>query len=412
MDKIFAPENRGTLLTVLVAALGYFVDVFDLLLFSIVRIQSLKDLGVAEEDLLHIGVNMINTQMAGLLVGGLLWGVIGDKWGRLSVLFSSIALYSIANIANGFVQTVEQYAVLRFISGVGLAGELGVGVTLASEIMPRHLRGLGTTFIATIGVLGATAAATVADMTDWRTAYIIGGVMGIALLILRLNVKESLLFTKTAKTKETAARGNLLLFFRDRALLQKYLLIILIGAPIWAVVGIFITFTPEFAKSMNLTITPTAGNAVLYCYIGLALGDCFSGLLSQRLQSRRKSVAISLSLLVLATSLFLFTQTDSLAYYYATCVFLGFAAGYWAMFVQMGAEQFGTNIRATAATSIPNMVRGLTIPMAFCFRQAIPSLGVIHSGLTVVFLTILIAAFSLWRIRETFHVDLDYTDGK
>jgi MFS family permease len=397
-------------LTILVSALGYFVDIFDLLLFSIVRVQSLKDLGVAEADLLSVGIHLLNAQMAGLLLGGLVWGVIGDKYGRVSVLFGSILFYSLGSIGNGFVTNVGQYALLRFISGLGLAGELGICVTLASELLPRGLRGLGTTFIATIGVLGATAAALVADKVGWRDAYIIGGVMGLGLLVLRLKVRESALYLKMEKEKKDPKRGNLLLFFRKPDLLRRYIKVILIGAPIWAVVGIFITFTPEFAKDFGMAVLPNAGTAVFYCYIGLAFGDMFSGLLSQILGSRRKSIAVSLCLLIFFTALFVTVRSDSLSVYYGLCGLLGFAAGYWAMFVQVGAEQFGTNLRATAATSIPNVVRGLTIPMAAGFHALIPSLGVTGSGLAVVTLVAVMAFVALWNVRETFHADLDYLD--
>ena len=402
--------DKLIVLTILVSALGYFVDIFDLLLFSIVRVQSLKDLGVAEVDLLTVGIQLLNAQMAGLLLGGLVWGVIGDKYGRISVLFGSILFYSLGSIGNGFAANVGQYALLRFISGLGLAGELGICVTLASELLPRGIRGLGTTFIATIGVLGATAAALVADKVGWRDAYIIGGVLGLGLLVLRLKVRESALYLKMEKEKKDLKRGNLLMFFHRPDLLRRYIKVILIGAPIWAVVGIFITFTPEFAKDFGMTVLPNAGTAVFYCYIGLAFGDMFSGLLSQILGSRRKSIAVSLCLLIAFTGLFVTVRSDSLAIYYGLCGLLGLGTGYWAMFVQLGAEQFGTNLRATAATSIPNVVRGLTIPMAAGFHALIPSFGVTGSGLAVVASAVILAFIALWNVRETFHADLDYLD--
>lgn len=412
LGKAGMTMDRTVMLTVVVAALGYFVDVFDLLLFGIVRTQSLKDLGVAESDLLPVGITLLNIQMAGLLIGGLLWGVLGDRMGRLSVLFGSILLYSLANIANAFITDVDQYAVLRFIAGVGLAGELGAGVTLASELLPRHWRGLGTTFIASIGVLGATVAAVVANMTDWRTAYIIGGVIGLALLVLRINVRESGMYLEmAAKKTAAAARGSLSLLLCKPELLKRYVAVILVGAPIWATVGLFILFTPEFAKDFGMTVKPTAGMAVFYCYIGLAFGDMFSGVLSQILKSRRKSVAVSLTLLSLFALLFSFVHRDSLTFYYFVCSLLGVGAGYWAMFVQMGAEQFGTNIRATAATSIPNLVRGLTIPMTAGFHALIPALGVTGAGLAVMGTTLALAFSSLLTLRETFATDLDYLES-
>lgn len=403
-DKVIA-------LTILVSALGYFVDVFDLLLFSIVRIQSLKDLGVAEADLLSVGIHLLNAQMAGLLLGGIAWGIIGDKYGRVSVLFGSIILYSIGNLCNGFVTTIEQYTVLRFITGLGLAGELGVGITLASELLPRSTRGLGTTFIAAIGVMGAVAAALLADFTDWRTAYIAGGIMGLCLLALRVKVRESGLYHKMAAAEKNIPRGNVTLFFKKPELLRRYIMVVLIGAPIWATVGILITFTPEFAKDFGMTVIPSTGQAVLYCYIGETCSNALVGILSQYLRSRRKAIAICLGLLVIITTVFMTVHTDSLAAYYGMCGLLGMGAGYWSMFIQIGAEQFGTNIRATAATSIPNVVRGLTIPIAAGFHAAIPYLGVTGSGAAVMAGTITLAFIALWQTRETFHVDLDYIEG-
>ncbi len=402
--------DRAALMTIVVAALGYFVDIFDLLMFSIVRVQSLKDLGVPDDQILETGIFLINTQMAGLLVGGILWGIWGDKMGRISVLFGSILLYSVANIANGFIHDVNNYAILRFIAGVGLAGELGAGVTLASELFPRAWRGLGTTFIASIGVSGAVFAGMVHHYTgDWRMCYIIGGCMGLALLVLRINVRESGMFEKT-KQVSNVARGNFLMLFTRRKLFIRYLAVILIGAPLWGIVGLFITFTPEFAKDFGMTVLPTAGTAVAACYGGLFVGDALSGLLSQYLRSRRKAVAICLVFMSFAIAAYVMAPHETLFEYYSLCFLLGVGAGYWAMFVQMGAEQFGTNIRATAATSIPNMVRGFIIPITGAFHALIPFLGVTLAGVTVLAVMISLAFLSLLVLRETFHEDLDYVE--
>lgn len=403
----FKAIDRATLLTIIVAALGYFVDIFDLLLFSIVRIESLRDLGLEGDELMTQGIFLINVQMAGLLFGGIFWGVWGDKFGRVSVLFGSILLYSIANIANSFVQSVEMYAVLRFIAGIGLAGELGAGVTLASELLPRKFRGLGTTFIAAIGVLGATLAAVVAELTDWRTAYMVGGLMGLGLLALRINVRESSLFENM---KHSVAKGNVMLFFTRFDCFKRYIAVILVGAPIWGVVSLFVTFTPEFARDMGLSIAPKAGTAVLACYAGLAVGDVLSGLISQYLQSRRKAVAVFLGLTMVFVALYVLFPKDSLFVYYALCFILGVGAGYWAMFVQMGAEQFGTNIRATAAISIPNMVRAMVIPITTGFHFLSPTLGIVSAGVTVMGLLIALAFGSLLVLKETFSTDLNYIE--
>lgn len=401
--------ERATMLTIFVASLGYFVDIFDLLLFSIVRIASLKDLGVPDAELLSTGIVLINMQMAGLLIGGLIWGVWGDRMGRVSVLFGSILLYSLANIANGFVTDVNQYAILRLISGIGLAGELGAGVTLASELLPRGLRGLGTTFIATIGILGAIMAATVAEVADWRTAYVIGGVMGLTLLGLRLQIRESRMYEGAAERKGEISRGNLAMLLRP-ALLKKYIAVVLVGAPIWGVVGLFITFTPEFAKAFGMSEIPKAGTAVLFCYLGLALGDMLSGLLSQYLGSRKRAVMTFMGLTAFFTALYVLIPHDSLQIYYLTCFLLGIGAGYWAMFVQMGAEQFGTNIRATAATSIPNMVRACTIPATASFHALVPALGVTAAGVTILAIMLTLALIALSSLKETFDTDLDYVE--
>jgi putative MFS transporter len=403
--------DRAVLFTILVAALGYFVDIFDLLLFAIVRVQSLKDLGVAPDALLSTGINLLNAQMAGLLIGGFLWGMVGDRMGRVKVLFGSILLYSIANIANGYVHSVDLYMALRFIAGIGLAGELGAGVTLASELLPKKWRGLGTTFIASIGVAGAMLAATLAEITDWRTAYIVGGCMGLGLLALRFKVRESGMYEKIETTKKPVLRGRVSMLFLNPVLLKRYLSVILIGAPLWTMIGLFITFTPEFARDMGMTDIPTAGKAVFYCYFGLVFGDAFIGLLSQKLQSRRKAVAVSLSLLIVMTALYVGIPGKTPGVYYALCFALGISVGYWAMFVQMGAEQFGTNIRATAATTIPNVVRAITIPVTFAFRGLIDHLGVTTSGVVVLGFTLMLAFIALYNLRETFGEDLDYVEG-
>ena len=283
---------------VIVAALGYFVDIYDLLLFSIVRVPSLKYLGVPEGELLEKGVFLINMQMAGMLIGGILWGVLGDKKGRLSVLFGSIVLYSLANIANGFVTGVEQYAVLRFIAGIGLAGELGAGITLVSEILPKEIRGYGTALVASVGVLGAVLAYFVADLFDWQIAYFIGGGLGLLLLLLRVSVFESGIF-KDLKEKPVT-RGNFFSLFTSSRQFYKYLNCILIGLPIWFVIGILVTFSPEFGKALGVAAPIKAGKAIMFAYIGLSLGDFSSGFLSQSLGSRRRVVL----LFILLTTLF------------------------------------------------------------------------------------------------------------
>lgn len=393
---------------VIVAALGYFVDIYDLLLFSIVRVPSLKYLQVPESELLDTGIHLINMQMIGMLVGGVLWGIIGDKKGRLSVLFGSIVLYSLANIANGFVQTVDQYAILRFIAGVGLAGELGAGITLVAEILPKEIRGYGTTLVASVGVLGAVLAYFVADLFDWQIAYFIGGGLGLALLLLRVGVFESGIF-KEVKAKDVS-RGNFFKLFSSGSQMLKYLRCIFIGLPIWFVIGILITFSPEFGKAMGIDIPIIAGKSVMFSYIGLSMGDMCSGLLSQLLQSRKKVVLIFILLTTFFVLIYLTVPLQSSFVFYLICWCLGFSIGYWALFVTIAAEQFGTNIRATVATTVPNFVRGSVYGTTLLFTSLKGNFSVLQSAGIVGAITIVIALFALWKMGETFHKDMNFLE--
>lgn len=393
---------------VIVAALGYFVDIYDLLLFSIVRIPSLRALGVPAEQLLDQGVYLINMQMGGMLVGGILWGILGDKRGRLSVLFGSILLYSLANIANGLVTTVDQYALLRLIAGIGLAGELGAGITLVAEILPKEIRGYGTSIVASVGVLGAVLAYFVADMFDWRMAYIIGGGLGVALLVLRFNVFESGMFSRAKE--ENISRGNFFALFTSTTKLMKYVRCIMIGLPIWFVIGILLTFSPEFGKVLGIAVPIQAGKAVMFGYIGLSLGDLSSGLLSQYLKSRRKVVMIFLLLTGLAMAMFLLQNAKSEVLFYSLCLFLGFSIGFWALFVTISAEQFGTNMRATVATTVPNFVRGSVNIFTPLFLLGKGYWGVTSTAGIVGAFTILLALIALWKMEETFSKDLNYLE--
>lgn len=417
MKPILTPEpsttNRSVVslllqLPVLVAALGYLVDMYDLFLFSVVRVPSLKALGVDGDRLLSEGILLLNSQMAGMLIGGIFWGILGDKKGRLSVLFGSILLYSLANIANGFVTSLNQYALLRFIAGVGLAGELGAGITLVTEILPKEIRGYGTTLVATMGVLGAILAYFIADLFDWRISYFIGGGMGLLLLILRVNVLESRIFTKTKQ--RALERGNIAMLVSSKTRLAKYVQCILVGLPIWFVVGILITFSPEFGKALGLSAPVVAGKAVMLSFSGQVFGDIVSGFLSQALQSRKRVIRLFMLLSLTFILVYLLAPVSDLTLFYAVCVFLGFANGYWTLFVTIAAELFGTNLRATVATTIPNFVRGATIPLSALFIQLKPALGTIYSALTVGVLTIAVALIALAFLDETFTKDMDYVE--
>jgi MFS family permease len=393
---------------VVVAALGYFVDIYDLLLFSIVRIPSLKGLGVSEADLFDQGEFLLRVQMAGLLVGGIIWGIMGDKRGRLSVLFGSILLYSLANIANGFVTSVDQYAWLRFIAGIGLAGELGAGITLVSEVLPTRLRGYGTTLVATVGLLGAVLANVIAKHFDWQIAYFIGGGLGLLLLIARISVFESGMFL-TLK-EQTVERGNFISLFTNYDRFKRFMNCILIGLPIWFTIGILITFSPEFAREVGLKESIIAGDSVMFSYLGLAAGDMSSGVLSQWFRSRRKIVFFFVLVTLAFILMYLYPPVVSPIFFYFSCFCLGFGIGYWALFVTIAAEQFGTNLRSTVATTVPNFIRGTVVPLTFAFKFLRDEIGVITGAVIVGIFTIAIALLALNSLSETFGKDLDFVE--
>src|SRR3989339_304692 len=396
-------------LPVIVIAMGYFVDIYDLILFGVVRVESLGELGLNKEEITSWGTIILNAQMAGMLIGGILWGILGDKKGRLSVLFASIVLYSAANFLNAFVTNVEQYALLRFIAGVGLAGELGAGVTLVAEILPKELRGYGVMSIAAFGVLGVVAANIVAEHFAWRNAYIIGGVLGFLLLILRFRVKESAIFEH--HVSDDVKRGHFFSLFSKKKLLSKYIKAIVIGMPLWYVVGVLVMFSPEFATALSIQGEVSAGTALMYCYIGLSIGDLASGYLSQKMRSR-KGAYIIFMVLSLASVISYFMLSGATASSFYTCVFfLGVFCGYWALFITMAAEQFGTNIRATVATTVPNFVRGSVVPITSSFMLLKESMGVLGSAAIVGSVVFTIALVALYFTRETFHEDLDYIEA-
>ncbi|CAG5070756.1 Putative niacin/nicotinamide transporter NaiP [Dyadobacter sp. CECT 9623] len=407
------PTSRPSLLSqlmqvpVIVAALGYLVDMYDLFLFSVVRVPSLKALNVPDDQLLTEGITLLNYQMAGMLIGGVLWGVIADKKGRLSVLFGSIIMYSLANIGNGFVTSLDQYAILRFIAGVGLAGELGAGITLVTEVLPKEIRGYGTTLVATLGVMGAILAYFVADMFAWRISYFVGGGMGLLLLVLRFNVFESGMF-KHVKEK-AVDRGNIMMILTNGKRFGKYMMAILVGLPIWFVVGILITFSPEFGAAKGI-IGINAGKAVMIAFSGQVGGDIVSGLLSQYLKSRKKVIRLFILLsLAMVIGYLLIPMTDLFSFY-LLCGLLGFCNGYWTLFITIAAELFGTNLRATVATTVPNFVRGATIPLAALFVSFKPDLGVIQSALVIGVATSAVALLALYYLEETFTKDMDFIE--
>ena len=395
---------------VVVAALGYFVDIYDLLLFSIIRVESLRSLQLTEVQILTQGEGIIQWQMWGLLLGGIIWGIMGDKKGRLSVLFGSILLYSLANVANGFVQTVDQYKIIRFIAGIGLAGELGAGITLVAELTPKEKRGLATSLVAGIGLTGAIAAFVMKQNFDWRTCYFVGGGLGALLLILRISVFESGMFHATKKLH--IQRGNLLMLFNNRDRLKRYMLSILIGLPTWFVIGVLITFSSEFGKQMDIAEKIDPGKSIMFAYAGISIGDILIGVISQWLKSRKKALYLFYGITILFMLLFFTIQWNGTANrMYWICGGLGFGTGFWAIFVTMGAEQFGTNLRATAATTIPNMVRGMLAIFILPLFQWLRSLTDYYTGgwitaIIIMSITMIAALFS----QETFNKDLNFVE--
>ncbi len=397
---------------VIVAALGYFVDIYDLLLFTIVKKTSMLAVGATEATMLADSTKVINWQMVGLLLGGIIWGVLGDKKGRLSVLFGSIILYSIANFITGFVYTVQDYATCRFIAGLGLAGELGAGITLVSELLPKNKRGIGTSLVAGIGLFGAVAAYFTFQITeDWRLCYKIGGVLGILLLFLRVSVAESGMF-KQAKQQQVS-RGNFFLFFTNAKRFKKYILAILIGLPTWYVIGILVNQSDRFGKQMFGSVTIDSGRAIMFAYVAIAIGDILIGLVSQYFKSRKKALLLFYIMCIISLFVFYSSWNNSDTRMYIICMALGFSTGFWAIFVTMGAEQFGTNLRATAATTIPNMVRGALplINMLFLgLFQKTWGMSLIQSGIVTGIIVMVVTLIAFYFTEETFHKDLNYTE--
>lgn len=393
---------------VLVAALGYFVDIYDLLLFSIIRVDSLKGLGLSKALIDTQGKAIISYQMYGLLIGGIIWGMLGDKKGRLSVLFGSILLYSLANIANGMVQNVSQYAMCRFVAGIGLAGELGAGITLVSELIPKEKRGVATSIVAGIGLSGAIVAYFIKISFDWRVCYFIGGGLGFTLLLLRVSVFESGMFKSIEKSG--VSRGNFLMFFTNGKRFKKYLLSILIGLPTWYVIGVLITFSKEFGEQFGIKEPIDAGKAVMLAYVAISIGDLLIGFVSQWLKSRKKALYIFYIITFIGLVLYFCQYNGTATGMYLICMLLGFGTGFWAIFVTMAAEHFGTNLRATAATTVPNMVRGSLPLIIILFNALKPSFGYITAAAVTGGVVMLISTISVVMTEETFGKDLNFIE--
>lgn len=394
---------------VIVASLGYFVDVYDMLIFGIVRIPSLKSMGLSDEAISAVGTSILNWQMSGLLFGGVLWGILGDKKGRLSVLFASIITYSIAHIACAYVQDPETYKVLRFLAGIGLAGELGAGITLVAEILPKEIRALGSSLVGGIGMLGAVVAYFTVEIFDWRNAYLVGGGMGLLLLLLRVGIFDSAIFEQI-KSQKNIQRGNFFALFTNKDRFLRYLKCIGIGIPFWFIISVLATFSNEFGKAFGITETVKPGLAIMWAYVGISISDFGCGFLSQWLQSRKKAVTYLMSFALLLSIGYLFLGLKTAGQLYLITFLMGLGIGYWALFVTISAEQFGTNLRATAATTVPNMVRGTVILMTTLFASLKESMSVINAGALVGFVCFSIGLYSILTISESHGKDLDFLE--
>ncbi len=407
-EQLFDFKDKATILTIAVAALGYFVDIYDLLLFGIVRIQSLKDMGV--QDFAKVGSLLMDYQMIGLLIGGILWGILGDKKGRLSVLMGSILMYSLANIANGFVTTLEAYKWLRFIAGIGLAGELGAGITLVSEMMSKEKRAYGTSIVAGIGILGAVAAYFVSITWDWRTAYFVGGGMGLMLLLLRVSLHESGFFKQVVQSK--IKRGNFLALFSNSRMLKKYFWCSIVGFMIWYVIGILVTLAPEICReAYGMTEKIDNGKAIMWCYSGSAIGDFLSGVISQWFKSRKKALLFFLILSIVSIVwYFMSDSTTSADLMYLKIAFIGFGVGYWALFVSVASEHFGTNLRATVTTTVPNYARAFLVPVSMTYHYFKGSQGILQTLIYLAIFCACLAFIGIYNIEETYGKDLDFIE--
>jgi putative MFS transporter len=413
--------NRKTLLLVTVAALGYFVDIYDLVLFNVVKRESLEAMGLSGEALKRYDVSLFNIQMLGMLIGGILWGILGDKRGRVQVLFGSIVVYSLANVANAFVTDTTGYAICRIIAGIGLAGELGAGITLVVESMERTQRGWGTMIIVTFGALGGVVARLVGGegaawstalglgLQGWQMAYIVGGALGLLLLVMRAGAFESGLF-KTALERTDLAKGSLRLLFANRARSARFFSSVLIGLPVWFVVGVLINQSDTIAAAIGVQGTVHVGDSVMWGYVGLSIGDLLSGVLSQWWRSRRRVVLLYLAVLTICTLVFTLSSDVSLAWFHVMCCLLGISTGFWALFVTIASEQFGTNLRSTVTNMAPNLVRGATYLITNAFVLLIPGVGASNAALIVGTVCVGLSFLGVLGVKETFHEDMDFME--
>ncbi|WP_239016293.1 MFS transporter [Sphingobacterium corticibacter] len=410
MDKVSSDSTvsqKNIVLIIVVASLGYFVDIYDLIIFSIVRVQSLSDLGVPSELIRSKGEFIINMQVAGLVLGGFLWGIIGDKFGRLKVLFGSIIIYSVGNILSGMVTDVPTYALIRFVTGVGLAGELGAGITLVSETMPKNKRGYGTMIVGGVGMMGTVAAFYASSLFDWRIAYYVGGGMGILLLFLRLGIFEPAMYSKTSNH---ISKGSLKLLFGNKERVLRYIYCICLGITSYFVMGILMTQSPEIGAALGAEVPIIAGLGLVYHYIGVTIGEVFGGFFSQLTKSRKYTLVVLYLVALVATIKYLHTVGITQLQFNYLAFFMGIGVGYWATFVTVASEQFGTNLRATVTTTVPNIVRGCLIPITFVYNFLIPHFGMLNSALILMIVLTSISLFAVTQLKESFSKDLNFLE--
>jgi MFS transporter, putative metabolite:H+ symporter len=395
---------------VIVAALGYFVDIYDLILFGIVKNPSLTDLGLPQAELFSRGNFILSMQMAGMLLGGIVWGILGDKKGRLSILFMTILLYSIANIANGFITSIHQYAWLRLLAGFGLSGEFGLGVTMVSEVMSKEKRGLGASIVSGIGIVGAVFAFFVAERFSWRTAYFTGGALGLLLLLLRIAVYESGMYEKTKS--QAVSKGNFFALFTNNKRFRKFAFCTLLALPTWYTVSVLAINAPSFAQdALHISGVIKGSTSVMVHYIGASLGSFLFGYLSLAFRSRRKAIFLAIISIAVLTGVYFSLTGATPPVFYSVLFLLGIPmGGLWAIFVAAASEQFGTNIRATVTTTAPNFVRGGTILIAYLLGALTPVTGLWWSGVIVGMVFISIALWSAFKTEETYGKELDYLE--
>lgn len=398
--------SKQEILTVLVVALGYYVDAYDLLVMSAVRKPSLLSLGVPESETLNIGLSLLNYQLVGLMIGGVMWGVIADKYGRKKALFGSILIYSFANIANGYINSVNMYYWLRIIAGFGLAGELGVGISLITENVAKERRTISTAIVSFFGMLGASTGGWFGSIFEWQNCFLIGGFAGLLLLLLRLKVEESVMFNEIKD--KNVSKGNIWMIIKNPKTLLTYFFCTLAGAASILFIGVFIQSTPELGKLFNLNIT--AGIALIWYYLGASVSEIIAGLLSKLLKERKAPIYIFYAISLLAITNFCVNVPNSPYFFYLNCLFLGFGLGWWSQLITLSAELFGINVRATAATSIPTFARAWNIPFSNIFKQNIPNLGIVNSAFGIGVIVVSLAIISITMVKETFENDANFIE--